>query len=91
MNQAHLEKMQAARKATVKQSIMHTVKTVDGGERTFTHYLLSQAVAIHCTKCMGDETDPEGCTSRFCALFPFRRKTRAHNHAERHNGVVPSL
>ena len=81
-----IAKMKAGRKAGKRGGISHTVKTVDGGKITFANYTKGLAVKIHCTKCMGDETDPKDCTSPFCALYPFRRKTRAHNHAEGSNG-----
>lgn len=37
------------------------------------------AILVHCTECMGYENDPKDCTSRYCALFPFRGRTRKAN------------
>jgi hypothetical protein len=54
----------------------HTVRTADGRhvELRLTRKL---AMACMCTECLGFESDPAGCTSRFCPLYPFRVKTLA--------------
>jgi len=35
-----------------------------------------EAIKLHCTECMGWETDPKCCTSPLCPLYPFRGKTK---------------
>ena len=77
-------KAAASRKAKMAElkeqggkNIIHTVRAKDGGTVTFDHYKLSLAVKLHCCECFGWETDPKECTSPKCALFPFRKYTRA--------------
>ena len=55
----------------------HTVRTADGGTRTFARYGRKLAVSCHCTECCGFELDPAGCTSPLCPLFPYRARTLA--------------
>ncbi len=63
-----------------KQKISHEVRTnrPDGtGRVKISPYTRGMAIKIHCTECMGHETDPKDCTSPNYALFPFRKKTYA--------------
>ena len=62
-------------------AVKHTVLTEDGGTKTVT-INRSQAIAIHCTACMGDQ-NPSDCSSPMCALYPFRKKTRMAMHGDK--------
>jgi len=53
----------------------HTVRTKDGKTKEVT-INRNQAIALHCSECMGWEENPMGCTSVLCALYPFRRNIR---------------
>jgi len=56
----------------------HTVRTDrhDGkGRLDIEPYTRGQAIKLHCTECLGFEGDPKECTSKNCALFPYRKKT----------------
>lgn len=68
-----------APKTEGKPSMKHEVKTnrPDGqGRVTIESYTRGKAIRIHCTECMGHESDPKDCTAKNCALFPYRKKTR---------------
>ena len=56
-------------------AVQHTVRTKDGGFKKVT-INRSQAIALHCTECMGYSENPSKCTSKNCALYPFRKKTQ---------------
>jgi len=34
-----------------------------------------RAIMLHCTECMGFEQHPSECTSKLCALYPYRGKS----------------
>ena len=53
----------------------HTVRTNEDGRKEIEKYTRSKAIRIHCTECMGHEENPAKCTSKNCALFPYRKKT----------------
>jgi len=55
----------------VKQTIRTKAGTLKEVEIT-----RNQAIALHCTECMGHEENPLDCTSVNCALYPFRKRTR---------------
>jgi len=57
------------------KEVRHTVRTMDGGEKTL---LLSrrQAMSLMCTECMGWDSDPKLCTVKLCPLWPWRQRTR---------------
>lgn len=56
-------------------SIKHTVRTKDGNLKEV-DITRNQAIALHCTECMGYEDHPKNCTSVNCALYPYRKITR---------------
>lgn len=56
-------------------AVKHKVRTKDGGFKKV-EITRNQAIALHCTECMGFEENPSECTSVNCALYPFRKKTR---------------
>ena len=58
-------------------AVKHTVRTRDGGKKTFDNLTRNKAIAMHCTECMGWGDNPKTCTSPNCALFPFRKKTES--------------
>lgn len=61
-----------------RESRTHAIRTnrADGvGRRILSPYTRQTAISIHCTECMGYESDPKVCTSSACALYPFRKKT----------------
>ena len=63
-------------KAT-RKAITHTVRTPTG-TKTIQKLTKSMAIKLHCTECMGFQTaEVARCTSPMCALYPFRRATRA--------------
>ena len=39
------------------------------------HLTRKSAIGCFCGECMGFKTSPVECTSRYCALYPFRHKT----------------
>ncbi len=83
MKQEQIEKMKAARLAAGPRKSSakgHTVRSKDGGTVTFKNYTKGNAIKIHCTECMGWETNPADCTSPMCPLFPFRKRTLATQH-----------
>ena len=42
-------------------------------------YTRARAIKLHCTECLGFEEHPRDCTSKNCALYPFRgRSTLAY-------------
>ena len=53
----------------------HTVRSMDGGTKDFAPYTRGLAIKLHCTECMGYESDPKDCTDPKCALFPYRGRT----------------
>ena len=61
------------------KTFTHTVRTnkEDGtGRVTIENYQRALAIRLHCTECLGFEGDPtKDCTSKLCALYPFRKKT----------------
>ena len=56
-------------------AIKHTVRTKDGGIKTV-EINRGQAIALHCSECLGWEENPKDCTSVNCALYPFRKSSR---------------
>jgi len=58
------------------KSITHTVRARNG---KLVQLKLSRVLAmkIHCTECMGFESDPMDCTAKLCALYPWRRRTQS--------------
>ena len=52
----------------------NTVRTRNGGQKAL-RYGRKLAIQLMCTECLGWESDPKGCTSTMCPLFPFRGKT----------------
>jgi len=80
MSVESLAKARAARIGGKREVITHTARTNHpngAGKVTIEGYNRALAIKIHCTECMGHETDPRECTSPNCALFPFRKKTLA--------------
>jgi hypothetical protein len=68
--------MTADKKPTQPRPVVrHTVRTRDGGTKTM-KVTRGLAIKLHCTECMGDN-HPDDCTSKLCALYPFRGITRA--------------
>jgi hypothetical protein len=57
-----------------RPDIIHTVRTRDGGTIT-ARMTKGLAIKMMCTECMGYEANPSECTSTFCPLFPYRKKT----------------
>ena len=55
--------------------MQHTVRTKDGGTKTVGVYTRGLAIKLHCTECLGNESDPKKCTSPMCALYPYRART----------------
>jgi len=53
----------------------HTVRSMDGGTKDFAPYTRGLAIKLHCTECMGYESDPKHCTDTKCALFTYRART----------------
>jgi hypothetical protein len=53
----------------------HVVRTNIGTTKEIDTYTRGKAIRIHCTECMGHESDPRDCTSLMCALYPYRKKT----------------
>ena len=51
----------------------HIVRAKDGGLFAVT-LSRKQAMAIHCTECMG-WSNPSECPCVLCAMYPFRKKT----------------
>jgi len=56
-------------------SVEHKIRTKSGTLKAVT-ITRNQAIALHCTECMGHEESPAVCTSVHCALYPFRKRTR---------------
>ncbi len=52
----------------------HTVHNNNDGTIEIDEYTRGKAIRIHCTECMGFETNPSECTSVNCALYPYRKK-----------------
>lgn len=60
-----------------RKAISHTVRTPTG-TKTIPRLTKAMAIKLHCTECMGFNTaDVARCTSPLCALYPFRKSTRA--------------
>ena len=60
-----------------RKAISHTVLTPTG-TKTIPRLTKAMAIKLHCTECMGFQTaDVARCTSPLCALYPFRKATRA--------------
>lgn len=53
----------------------HAVRTNKSGFVDIENYTRGKAIRIHCTECMGHEENPVNCTSKNCALYPYRKKT----------------
>lgn len=52
-------------------AVKHKIKTKEGKlvEKKLTR---SRAIIENCKECLGWETNPRDCSSKFCALYPFR-------------------
>ena len=57
------------------QSKKHTIRTKSGEHITIDRLTRSKAIRAMCTECMGFETSPKECTSKYCPLYPWRGKT----------------
>jgi len=81
--------LELARKAPRKPgnalSRIHTVRTRDGGKKTF-KYSRGQAIKLMCVECLGWETHPKECTSPLCPLYVFRGSTMASQEGEKEDG-----
>lgn len=53
-------------------AINHTIRHKDGGTVEVKNMTRNDAIKLMCTECMGWESLPSDCTSRFCPLFPYR-------------------
>lgn len=53
----------------------HTIHIRDGGTKTL-NITRDLAIKLFCTECLGYETHPKDCTSKFCPLYPYRGKTQ---------------
>lgn len=63
------------------QTVVNTLRTRDGGSKTI-EYGRKKAILLHCTECMGWETHPKHCTSKMCALYPYRGITMETQHSD---------
>lgn len=71
------DRIETAGKRKLKNgTVNHTVRTADGRYREL-KLTRKLAIAVHCTECLGFETDPKDCTSYNCPFFPYREGTRA--------------
>lgn len=75
------------RTKTCIKAVSHTVRTADGGRRTFARWGRKLAMTAFCTSCLGWEADPATCTAPLCELYPYRARTRATARGE--PGTVP--
>ena len=86
MKKAQIEKMRAGREAKGKverKTFTHTVRTRDGGTKTFQKYTKGMAMKLMCTECLGWEREKgERCTSPLCPLFPFQKHTQMAFHRD---------
>jgi len=64
------------------QRVDHIVRSRDGGTLLIKGMTRSLADKLHCTECMGWDTDPADCTDAMCPHFPFRGRTRRANTSE---------
>lgn len=69
-----MEKLKIGRK-------MHVIRN-KFGEKIEVEMNKNLAIKLMCTECMGFESDPAGCTSVFCPLFPYRKKTLLSKQAK---------
>lgn len=76
MDAEHKAAMRAGRSAAARAVVAHTVRTADGGRKTFKRYGRKLAMNALCKECMG-YGDPSECTSPLCPLYPYRRNTQA--------------
>jgi hypothetical protein len=85
MDAKQIEAMKAGRKAAAgktRKASGHTVRTADGGTKTFANLNRGKAIKLFCTHCLGWETHPNECTATKCELFPFRGRTLAAYHKD---------
>ena len=66
-------------KAKSIRTYTHTVRTKDGGTRTFKALGRRLAMAAMCTECIGWEGDPHDCPCVMCPIYPWRTRTQATN------------
>lgn len=73
----NLQKAREAKKTgNVKaQTAAHEIRGKNG-DLCKVRLTRKMAIFCHCTECMGFEDHPSDCTSKHCALFPFRGRTR---------------
>ena len=76
-----LKKASEAKKENGPKIVRHTVRSRDGGTRTFSHFTRAKAIKVHCTECMGWSEHPDDCTSKKCGLFPYRGITQSTQHS----------
>ena len=72
-----------------KMSVTHTVRTADGGTKTFHDYTRGMAIKAHCSECEAWRGNPRDCTATKCALFPFRGKTLLTREGSKVASQVP--
>ena len=72
----------APRKAAKTGRPLHTIRTKDGGKKTF-RYAKTQAIRLMCMQCLGWEDSPRDCTATLCPLYPFRGSTMASQKGDK--------
>jgi len=82
MTPEQIKKMQDGRKNTAHEKVTHTVRTMDGGTKTFNNYIRSQAIKMMCVSCLGWGDHPSTCTDTLCPLYPFRGGTEKTRRGE---------
>ena len=58
----------------------HAVRHKNGGFVEVDGYARSKAIKLHCTECMGWESNPNECEIKECPLWPFRGKSMKTIH-----------